>query len=616
MSEAEGGGRRPFPAGARDAVSRSAPRVRLGAPPGHHANAPPHPRARQPVPPARPAGPRPCARPATRTPWALVLHVARRPRREDGDTAPPSDPAGARVAPEVSPRETLEGLVDLVEPGEGAQPPRSLVQLPGGLRPAQQEDAEHRDLVVGEAQRLVEELPVLRGAAPCTARQARPAAPRETLERLVDLRLGVLDDRVAVGRLVAREAQGVEREWVLVGRRPLLLEEAAEHPKLDGIGVHERSVRCGMSVDLPIRDCYRVADGFLAGEYPGSADLDEATRRLRAFARHGVDLVPRPDASRRPARAVRPTPRRRCEARRSPDRRPRDDDDPAHGQDPRRRGQRDRPGPHGVRPLLGRDRADRHRRGLLADAPRARRRGPDREDRGAPSRRVRRARAVSPDVRAACDGARVEAGSLSALVAAVLPHAWRRESAWHGELHWRCVAATGLELASADGGCRPRTGLLLRPSPRHTPHQRGRRSGARVARGGVRAGACRRRVCCSWTSPASPLSSRRCGSTRTDRSRPTRRSAPAGTPTACTSRAFRSCRIPRSSRHAPPTGVRALSAAETLRTHGPPMWDALVALACPPALREGSERRRASPDRARRCARRTSQSWHEVGTDT
>jgi len=44
----------------------------------------------------------------------------------------------------------------------------------------------------------------------------------------------------------------------------------------------------------------------------------------------------------------------------------------------------------------------------------------------------------------------VEAGSLSALVDAVLPRAWRRESALHGEIHWRCVAATGLELASTD----------------------------------------------------------------------------------------------------------------------------------------------------------------------
>jgi uncharacterized protein len=44
----------------------------------------------------------------------------------------------------------------------------------------------------------------------------------------------------------------------------------------------------------------------------------------------------------------------------------------------------------------------------------------------------------------------VEAGSLSALVDAVLPRAWRRESAWHGEVHWRCVTATALALAAAN----------------------------------------------------------------------------------------------------------------------------------------------------------------------
>jgi uncharacterized protein len=46
----------------------------------------------------------------------------------------------------------------------------------------------------------------------------------------------------------------------------------------------------------------------------------------------------------------------------------------------------------------------------------------------------------------------VEARSLTALVAAVLPRAWRRDSAWHGEGHWRCVAATGLELGAAIDG--------------------------------------------------------------------------------------------------------------------------------------------------------------------
>ena len=44
----------------------------------------------------------------------------------------------------------------------------------------------------------------------------------------------------------------------------------------------------------------------------------------------------------------------------------------------------------------------------------------------------------------------MEAGSLSTLVDAVLRRAWRRDSPWHGEIHWRCVAATGLALASAD----------------------------------------------------------------------------------------------------------------------------------------------------------------------
>jgi uncharacterized protein len=46
----------------------------------------------------------------------------------------------------------------------------------------------------------------------------------------------------------------------------------------------------------------------------------------------------------------------------------------------------------------------------------------------------------------------VEAGSLSALVDAALPRSWRRESALHGEIHWRCVVASGLELSSADVG--------------------------------------------------------------------------------------------------------------------------------------------------------------------
>ena len=57
---------------------------------------------------------------------------------------------------EPSHGETFERLVDLVEPGEGVQPPRPLVQLPGRLRPAQHEDAENRNLGAAETDRLVE----------------------------------------------------------------------------------------------------------------------------------------------------------------------------------------------------------------------------------------------------------------------------------------------------------------------------------------------------------------------------------------------------------------------------------------------------------------------------
>jgi uncharacterized protein len=46
------------------------------------------------------------------------------------------------------------------------------------------------------------------------------------------------------------------------------------------------------------------------------------------------------------------------------------------------------------------------------------------------------------------DGDGVEAGALTALVEAALPRAWRRDSALHGEAHWRCVAATGHALGT------------------------------------------------------------------------------------------------------------------------------------------------------------------------
>ena len=151
--------------------------------------------------------------------------------------------ATAEARDETTGGEAVERLVDAVEPGERMQPLRALVELAGRLGAAEHEHAENRRLVGRKPDGLVEELPVLRRPASGAAREPRPATPRQSLERLVDLALLVGDDRLAVRRLVAREPEAVQGERILIRRRPLLLEQAAEHTKLDGVCVHEESVR-------------------------------------------------------------------------------------------------------------------------------------------------------------------------------------------------------------------------------------------------------------------------------------------------------------------------------------------------------------------------------------
>ena len=71
----------------------------------------------------------------------------------------------------------------------------------------------------------------------------------------MDLPLVVADDRVAVRRLVAGEPERVERERVLVGRRALLLQQAAEDAELDRVGIHaaERTPPAGRIAPTPQR---------------------------------------------------------------------------------------------------------------------------------------------------------------------------------------------------------------------------------------------------------------------------------------------------------------------------------------------------------------------------
>ncbi len=69
--------------------------------------------------------------------------------------------------------------------------------------------------------------------------QARVAAALQTVQRVAHDRVVVFDDRLAIGRLIARQTQRVQRQRVVVGRGALLLEQAAKHTDLRGGQVHQ-----------------------------------------------------------------------------------------------------------------------------------------------------------------------------------------------------------------------------------------------------------------------------------------------------------------------------------------------------------------------------------------
>ena len=144
---------------------------------------------------------------------------------------------------------------------------------PGVCGPRSMSTARTRQIGLGELERVVDEMPVLGGAAPGPAREPHPPLPGEPLQRLPDLRLVVLDDRVPARRLVAGKTKRVERERIGVRRRPLLLDQAAEDTDLNGVGVHARTIVSAHAGDR--RPCKRRPRGARAPE------------RARARARPG-----------------------------------------------------------------------------------------------------------------------------------------------------------------------------------------------------------------------------------------------------------------------------------------------------------------------------------------
>jgi hypothetical protein len=85
---------------------------------------------------------------------------------------------------------------------------------------------------------LVDAMPVLLHAAAGFARDPHPFAQGQAAHGGADLGLLVVDHGVAITGLIAGLAQRAEGKRIDVGRRSLLLEQAADYPDLDGIWLH------------------------------------------------------------------------------------------------------------------------------------------------------------------------------------------------------------------------------------------------------------------------------------------------------------------------------------------------------------------------------------------
>ncbi len=147
-------------------------------------------------------------------------------RRGGARSAPPSAPGGASSRTTNS--RSIRPLSVASSAAKSAN--RCIRSLrarssPGRLRPAQHQHGEQGLLVARQAGLLVEQVAVLGRAA--GGGQPGPAPAAEAVQRAADRLLVVVDDRVAVGRLVARVPQRVQGQRVGVGRGALLLDQAA-----------------------------------------------------------------------------------------------------------------------------------------------------------------------------------------------------------------------------------------------------------------------------------------------------------------------------------------------------------------------------------------------------
>ena len=129
--------------------------------------------------------------------------------------------------------QAVEGGEDGVDAVEGVEAVGTAAELAGGLRAAEDEEAEEGDLVAAEVEDGAEAVLVLGNAG--VADRGDDVEVFEGVEGLANLVLGEIEDGIAAGALVAGADKRVERERIVLGGGDLLLDERAEDAELDGI---------------------------------------------------------------------------------------------------------------------------------------------------------------------------------------------------------------------------------------------------------------------------------------------------------------------------------------------------------------------------------------------
>ena len=136
----------------------------------------------------------------------------------------PFEPRGVAALDEV-----FDQVLDVFERAHARHAIAARLELARSLRTAQQQDRQDSQLIAAETQRFLGQMAVLDRTAAMATGEARKPIAGEPGGGLPHGCIVVVGHGITVGRLIAGEPEGIERQRVLVRGRPPLLDQAAKH---------------------------------------------------------------------------------------------------------------------------------------------------------------------------------------------------------------------------------------------------------------------------------------------------------------------------------------------------------------------------------------------------